>query len=129
MELATCKFCGQILAEEVPEGASQDEALEIGTLACNCWQAKAYQQAIERAETAKEELKDMLLKDDTAHNIKAVDIAVYDLLTEAIDLMAKDKIYKISIGLCSGGAVDIKSGSGGKISLKRSVALTNKREV
>lgn len=129
MELATCKFCGQILTEEVPEGASQDEALEIGTLACNCWQAKAYQQAIERAETAKEELKEMLLKDDETHNIKAVDEEIYNLLAKAVDLMAKDKIYKISVGLGSGGMVDIKAGSGGKITLKRAVALTKKCEV
>ena len=71
----------------------------------------------------------MLLKDDEIHNVKAVDQAVFDFLFKAVDLIAEDKIYKISIGLSSGGTVDIKAGSGGKISLKRSVALTNKREV
>lgn len=126
MELAVCKYCGQTIAEEYE---TKEEAIEQGTLACNCWQARAYQQLKERAEAAKLELRDMLLKDDEIHNVKAVDQAVFDFLINAVDLIAEDKIYKISIGLSSGGTVDIKAGSGGKISLKRSVALTNKREV
>lgn len=126
MELAVCKFCGQTIAEEYE---TKEEAIEQGTLACNCWQARAYQQLKERAEAAKLDLRDMLLKDDEIHNVKAVDQAVFDFLINAVDLIAEDKIYKISIGLLSGGTVDIKTGSGGKISLKRSVALTNKREV
>ena len=126
MELAVCKFCGQTIAEEYE---TKEEAIEQGTLACNCWQARAYQQLKERAEAAKVELRDMLLKDDEIHNVKAVDQAVFDFLINAVDLIAEDKIYKITIGLSSGGTVDIKAGAGGKISLKRSVALTNKREV
>lgn len=129
MELATCKYCGQVQTTELPEGTTHEEALEEGTLSCNCTAAKSYQRMVERAAAAKFELSDMLLHDDEAHNIKAVDKEIYDLLTNAIDIMAKDKIYKITVGLCSGGTVDIKAGTGGKISLKRSVALTNKREV
>ena len=129
MELATCKYCGQIISVEVPDGATCAEALEIGTMHCNCLSARAYQAMQERAGIAKAELKEMLLTDDESHNIKAVDPNIFELLSVGIDLMAKDKLYKISVGLCSGGTVEIKSGAGGKISLKRSVALTNKREV
>lgn len=129
MEMAVCKFCGQVSTAEIPENATEEEALEIGVMHCNCWQARAYQQMQERAIVAKGELKEMLLTDDEAHNIKAVAPDVYDLMSEGIDLMAKDKIYKITVGLSSGGTVEVKAGSGGKISLKRSVALTNKREV
>ena len=129
MEMAVCKFCGQVSTAEIPKGATQEETLEIGIMNCNCWQARAYQQMQERAETAKIELKEMLLTDDNTHNIKAVDQNVYEFVSESINLMAKDKIYKISVGLSSGGTVEIKAGSGGKISLKRSVALTHKREV
>ena len=129
MELATCKYCGQILTIELPEGTTHEQALEEGTMNCNCSMAIAYQQLKERASVAKIELEEMLLKDDEVHNIKAVDKEIFDLLISAIDIMAKDKIYKISVGLCSGGNVDIKAGTGGKISLKRSTALTTKREV
>lgn len=129
MELATCKYCGQILTIELPENATHEQALEAGTLNCNCGMAREYQQMQERAATAKIELSAMLLQDDEVHNIKAVDKGIYDLLTNAIDIIAKDKIYKISVGLSSGGTVDIKAGTGGKISLKRSTALTTKREV
>lgn len=129
MEMAVCKYCGQVSATEIPENATHEEALEIGTMHCNCPSARAYQSMQERAAIAKAELKEMLLTDDEAHNIKAVDPNIFELLSVGIDLMAKDKLYKISVGLCSGGTVEIKSGAGGKISLKRSVALTNKREV
>lgn len=127
--LAICKFCGQIIVKELPEGITREEAMEEGTLACGCEQARAYQRMNERADIAKAELKEMLLEDDETHNIKAVENSVFELLSEGIDLMAKDKIHKIAVGLSSGGTVDIKAGSGGKIALKRSVALTNKREV
>lgn len=129
MEIPVCKFCGQIIAKELPVDATREQALEEGTLACGCEQARAYQRMNERAEVAKAELKEMLLEDDETHNIKAVENSVYELLSGGIDLMAKDKIHKITIGLSSGGTVDIKAGAGGKIALKRSVALTNKREV
>ena len=128
-EIAVCKYCGQIQTVEVPENATRDEALEIGTLACNCPSAKIYQSIMQKAENAKEELKDMLLTDDDVHNIKAVDEDIFKHLAESINLMVKDKIHKITVGLNSGGAVDIKITSGGKISLKRSVAIANKREV
>lgn len=129
MEIAVYKFCDQIIAKELPVDATREQALEEGTLACGCEQARAYQRMNERAEVAKAELKEILLEDDETHNIKAVENSVYELLSGGIDLMAKDKIHKITIGLSSGGTVDIKAGAGGKITLKRSVALTNKREV
>ncbi len=128
-EIAVCKYCGQIQTTEVPENATHSEALEIGTLVCNCPSAKIYQRIMEKADNAKHELRDMLLSDDETHNIKAVDKDIFDFLAESINLMVKDKIYKITLGLNSGGNVDIKIGSGGKISLKRSVAIANKREV
>lgn len=129
MEMAVCKFCGQVSTVAIPDGATDEEALEIGVMHCNCWQARACQAMQERAIIAKGKLKEMLLTDDEVHNIKAVAPDVYELMSESIDLMAKDKIYKITVGLSSGGTVEVKAGSGGKISLKRSVALTNKREV
>ena len=40
MEIAICKYCGQIVATEVPENATKEEAIEIGTLNCNCVMAQ-----------------------------------------------------------------------------------------
>lgn len=125
----SCKFCGQVVAADVPVGASKEELQKIGTMNCNCPNAKLYQKRQQRAEKAKLELDDLLSRDDSAHNIKAVPVEVRNLLKGAIDLIAEDFLYKINVGVCLGGSVDIKSGSGGKISVKRSVTLTNKREV
>lgn len=129
MELAICKYCGQIVATEVPENATKEEAIEIGTLNCNCVMAQEYQRMKESAAKAKIELEDMLLKDDEIHNIKAVDRETFDLLLQGIDIMAKDKIYKITVQLNMGGKVDIKACAGGKFSLQRTVPFSNKREV
>lgn len=129
MENAVCKYCGQVSSFEVPEGATREEALEIGTMHCGCPPARTYREMQKKVGIAKAELSEMLLSDDEARNLKAVDLAIFDLLSGGIELMAKDKIFKINVGLSSGGTVEIKAGAGGKISLKRSVALTNKREV
>ena len=43
--------------------------------------------------------------------------------------MSEQKIYKISLGVASGGVVDIKATSSGKISIERRVALKQKREI
>ena len=129
MKNAVCKYCGQISNFEVPVGATDEEALEIGTMHCSCPPARTYQEMQEKVGIAKAELSEMLLSDDEARNLKAVDPAIFDLLSGGIELMGKDKIFKINVGLSTGGNVEIKAGAGGKISLKRSVALTNKREV
>ena len=129
MEMAVCKYCGQVSSFEVPKNATHEEALEIGTMHCSCPPARTYQEMQEKVEITKAELSEMLLSDDEAHNLKAVDPAIFDLFSGGIELMAKDKIFKINVGLSSGGTVEIKAGAGGKISLKRSMALTNKREV
>lgn len=129
MQNAVCKFCGQYVAADVPEGASEEKILKIGTMNCNCAEASSYQKRQHRAEKAKIELDGLLSRDDDAHNIKAVPTEVRELLKQAIDLIAEDYLHKINVGICLGGTVDIKAGTGGKISVKRSVTLTNKREV
>ncbi len=129
MKNAICKFCGQVVAADIPDEASKEELQNIGTMNCNCPDAKLYQKRQKRADKAKLELDDLLSRDDNAHNIKAVPEEVRELLKTGIDLIANDFLHKISVGVCLGGSVDIKSGSGGKISVKRSVTLTNKREV
>lgn len=63
------------------------------------------------------------------HNIAACDTDILPVLEKAIDLMSEQKIYKITLGVSSGGVVDIKATSSGKISIQRSVALKQKREI
>ena len=129
MQNAVCKFCGQYVAADVPEGASEEKILKIGTMNCNCAEAASYQRRQHRAEKAKVELDDLLSRDNDAYNIKAVPAEVRELLKHAIDLMAEDCLFKINVGVCYGGIVDIKVGTGGKISVKHSATLANKREV
>ncbi len=127
---AVCKFCGSInLLAEVPIGATQEECIRIGTMQCNCDEARKYQMRQERAVKAKIELDAMLSDDNEDSGIKAVPAPIIELLKSGIDLIADDQIHKIDIGLTLGGKVDIKSGTGGKISIKRSVTQSQKSEV
>lgn len=59
----------------------------------------------------------------------ACDSDILPILESAVDLMSEQKIYKISLGVASGGVVDIKSTASGKISIERRVALKQKREI
>ncbi len=126
---AVCKFCGQFVAADVPAGADEAEAIKIGTMNCNCSEAQDYQKRQQRAEKAKLEIDHLLSRDDESNNFKAVPPEVRELMKNAIDIMTEDGIYKINIGITLGGTVDIKCGAAGKISIKRSVTLANKREV
>lgn len=129
MNQAVCKFCGQIMTCDVPDGASQAECERLGTMQCNCEEARIYRKRQERAEKAKLELDIMLSADDEDNGFKAAPQTVIDLLKAAVDLMADDCIFKIDVGICLGGKIDIKSGTGGKISIKRTVTQNLKREV
>lgn len=129
MNQAVCKFCGQAIMTDVPEGATESECVHIGTMECGCEAARNYQKRYERAEKAKIKLDVMLSKADEDSGIGAVPTAVIELLKTAVDLIADDQIHKIDVGLCLGGKIDIKSGTGGKISIKRSVTQSQKSEV
>ena len=129
MKSPICKFCGQIGLKDMLDSATEEELLERGTMECNCYEAQQYQKRRNQAEKAKLELSSILSHDDNQHNIGACEEVIISLLKQAVDLMPESKIYKISIGVCSGGTVDIKTTASGKISVQRSVTLKQKREV
>ena len=129
MKNAFCKFCGQISANEYPDSTSEEELSEHGTMDCGCYDAEQYQKRKAQAVKAKIELKAVCCTPDENHNIAACDENILPILENAIDLMSERKIYKISVGVSSGGVVDIKATSSGKISIQRSVALKQKREI
>lgn len=129
MKNAFCKFCGQLSANGYPDTASEAELIECGAMDCNCYEAQQYQKRKAQAEKAKVELKAVCCAPDENHNTAACDNDIIPVLEKAIDLMSEQKIYKISLGVLSGGVVDIKATSSGKISIQRSVALKQKREI
>lgn len=129
MKNAFCKFCGQISANEYPDLTGEEDLSEYGTMDCNCAAAQQYQKRKLQAEKAKLELKTVCCTPDKNHNIAACDEDILPVLESAIDLMSEQKIYKISLGVASGGVVDIKATSSGKISIERRVALKQKREI
>ena len=129
-KMPECKFCGQSNAKvDLKDGMTEIEADELATLSCDCPDARNYQKRQEQAAKAKIELETLMLNDNEVHNIKAVDSEAVELLKKAVDLMADDKIYQISIKLTHGGTAEIKATASGKISVQRSLTLKSKREV
>lgn len=61
--------------------------------------------------------------------LKGDDNVVTDLLENAIDIISEDKIHQVKVGLCSGGTIEIKCTSSGKITVSRSTTIKQKREV
>ncbi len=77
---AVCKFCGQVILADVPDGASRAECEHIGTMECGCEEAHKYQMRQERAAKAKIKLDAMLLCDNGDSGIKAVPAPIIELL-------------------------------------------------
>lgn len=105
MNQAVCKFCGQAILADVPDGATKSECVHIGTMECGCEDARKYQMRQERAAKAKIELDVMLSSDNEDSGIKAVPAPILELLKAAIDLIVDDQIFKIDVGLTLGGKV------------------------
>ena len=128
--IPVCKFCGQLNAKvNVNDDMTQSEVVELATLNCDCPSARIYQRRQEQAQRAKLEIEALFLAEDEAHNIKPADSDAVELMKKAVDLIADDKIYQISIKLSRGGSADVKATSSGKISVQRSLTLKSKREV
>ena len=126
---AVCKFCGQIFCDVVlPDDVTESELLEEGTKRCRCGHAMAYQTKKRQARKAKLELS-TITEEKPEQNIRAVDYSIVLLLENGIDSIAEDKICQIKVTLCSGGTIDIKSTSSGKMTVARAISIKQKREV
>lgn len=126
---AACKFCGQYFLDvALPEDATEEDCLEIATEKCRCGEAMSYQHKKRQASKAKIELASIAME-NPQHNIKGVDSDITELLENAIDIIADDKIHSVKVGLCSGGTIEIKCTSSGKITVVRSTTVKQKRAV
>lgn len=129
-KIAACKFCGQIIADcDVSQAKTEEEALEMGTMQCNCGNAMIYQRKRQQAESAKEEICALFGEDDELHNIKKCEPEIIEFLKKSVDLIADGKIYKLSCGISGGGTADIKCDSKGKVTVQRAFTIKAKREV
>ena len=130
MDTAICKYCGNGVLVEVSEGMSDAERADLGALHCTCAEAVKYQNRIAAAESTKLKLEDLLLKDDTTHNIKAVSEDVVDMLKKAIDLMVQLEILKVTVKAAGSCTVDITmNAQTDKFTVQRSFVAKQKREV
>jgi len=128
MKTAVCKFCGQVLATVDTEGLTDVQIEHLALMECECYQASEYQKRYDRAQKAKVEI-DSLAKAVPSRSLRAVEEEVVELLKSAVDLMAADKLHKISIAIPYAGTINIKCTASGKISVERSLTLKEKKEV
>lgn len=126
---AVCKFCGQIFCDVImPDDSTEAECLEKGTNRCHCGEALAWSNKKRQARKAKIELS-LIAAENTNENIRSVDDSIVKFLEDAIDIISEDKIHQVKVGLCSGGTIEIKFTSSGKITVSRSTTIKQKREV
>lgn len=127
MKNAVCKFCGSVSMNTFPDDTPEDVLFLEGTKDCQCYEARKFQELLEKVEEAKLELAD-ICQGSEDEKLKQISMPVVGILTAAIDLMPKGELHKISVGT-SAGTIDIKISSSGKISIQRSLSIKRKREI
>lgn len=122
-KVAVCEFCGQMVAGcNVPDCATEAEAVKIGTLHCNCSKAREYQMRKRCADNTKEKLDEILIVVDKNHNIRGVDETIIEYLKVGIDLLVENKAKDISVDLGNVGTIKLCVAPG-KVVVRRSITL------
>lgn len=113
MKTATgvCKYCGQVIALQVPEEFTQDIIDEEATKHCECPEAKAITRQQETIASAEGTIRDFFEDKEGMEPIRM-------LLLSAVEPLAKNEIDSISISR-NGYTGSMKPGKNGiKVSLK-----------
>ena len=108
MEMVTamgfCKFCGQEIMIDVPEGLQQDRIDELATAECSCFQAMKEREKRMQLESAEYEIRTIIQP-------KSAEAA--DILTEGIGLVQSGKVKEINVFTPDKWRFSIKRGKGG----------------
>lgn len=94
--MTVCKFCGQLIMADAPEGATEEQELEIGTMHCNCEKAIMYRERINAVERAKDKVDEIVHMVDVNHNIVGLDDATVDRFKQCMELLIDGKTKSVS---------------------------------
>ncbi len=126
---AMCKFCGQtFLSDRLSENATEDEALEVGTEECRCFEAELYRKKCNAAYSAKEEIDNLFLETDEISGMAAIDPQAIEIMKTVVDMMVESKIVKMTLDIPNKGKASLGIDAKGKFSISREMKLKKKRE-
>lgn len=92
--LATCPFCGQLVATE-PE--PDDDYAEAAARVCDCTKAKQWRYRKERIERGEEKLKDLFSVENDEYGIRAIRPEAQELLRKLLHMLVDGQIDNVQV--------------------------------
>lgn len=123
-ETGTCRFCGQIHVVDVPMIAGPDEIDEMASRMCNCDEAQAYNESIQRIQRAQSKV-------DVLYGVRAarpVSSAAVGLMYSIIETIEKGSIKAVSINIDGNTKCKITKTNKNTIKVERTDTVTQTLE-
>lgn len=121
----SCRFCGQSLLIEEEKEMTEAQLEECATLHCTCDDAKVYQEAALRRETAKQRVDELFGEGAGEHKQPEEVIAV---IKGVVDLVCDKKAKNMTISIRTGLKCRIMQMAKDKIKVVREMSDTDSFE-
>lgn len=116
----TCKFCGQAVIVELPEGCTPLEAEEIATENCSCLLARENKKKLKAKEQAKAQVEELFGKCSSEDTV--------ELMKDAVELLHSSDIERLTMNINSTTVAEVKIDAKGKYSVTKTLTVKAKRE-
>ena len=118
----TCRFCGQQILVEDGEGMTEPQRDECATLHCECDDAKVYQEAALRRDTAKRRVDELFGEGAGEH--RQPDEVIGEIKS-AVDLICDKKAKNMTLTIRTGLKCRIMQMAKDKIKVVREISDNN----
>ena len=120
-----CRFCGQIIAIEVPEECTEGVADELATEECICDEASSYRIRKKRKDRANKAIEEQF-GDNSKHPIKE---DLKEFLKTAADMIVEYRINSVTVDIGLGIKAKIGSTAKGNIKVEKTITEKKTEEV
>lgn len=115
-----CRFCGQIMAVEVPEECTAEIADELATEGCQCAEANMYKTRKKRKIRANKAIEEQF-GENSKHPMKE---DIKQFLKTAADMIVEYRINSVTVDI--GRGIKAKIGTSSKANVKVEKVITEK---
>lgn len=119
-----CRFCGQIHVVDAPKMAGQDEIDELASRMCNCDEAQAYGESIQRVQRAQSKV-DLLFGIRAEHPVSSTAV---DFMYQVIENVEREVLNSVSFAIDGTTKCKIKKTTKGTIKVERTDTVTRTLE-
>ena len=124
--LGACKFCGQIIAGTVIEGADTQEQANIkATMNCGCSDARELQKKEKQKKNAKANIKKLFVLDNEAFE-SMQDESLIQMMYAAVDNISEDKLDSVTFSIPGIGTARISANAKRGIVVERRKTVSRK---